>query len=99
MTPKRWLLSLIFQVIVIKFCFLFQLQQGLLFALKRCHSGDAYITGKSLEGVSGWTILRRMLKHVWPKDRPDLKRRVVAAVVLLVAAKVICINFISSTTF
>jgi len=28
-----------------------------------------------------------MLKHVWPKDRPDLKRRVVAAVVLLVGAK------------
>lgn len=33
-------------------------------------------------------ILKSMLKHIWPKDRRDLKIRVVAAVCLLVAAKV-----------
>ena len=44
---------------------------------------------KSLSSLNGLAILRSMLKHVWPKDRPDLKRRVVAAVVLLVGAKVI----------
>ena len=91
-----------FQVIVIKInCFLFHLQQGLPFVSNRHHYGGTDINSKSLAGLSsvnGWTILRRMLRHVWPKDRPDLKRRVVAAVVLLVAAKVICINFVSSTT-
>lgn len=82
-------------------CFLFHLQQGLPFVSNRHHYGGTDINSKSLAGlssVSGWTILRRMLRHVWPKDRPDLKRRVVAAVVLLVAAKVICINFVSYTT-
>lgn len=56
----------------------------------RQQHGGANITEKSLKGLSssnGLTILKRMLKHVWPKDRPDLKRRVVAAVVLLVGAK------------
>ena len=46
------------------------------------------MTAQSLKGVSGLAILKRMLKHVWPKDRPDLKRRVVAAVALLIGAKV-----------
>ena len=65
----------------------------------RQQHGGANITEKSLKGVSssnGLTILKRMLKHVWPKDRPHLKRRVVAAVVLLVGAKVhTCINPLS----
>ena len=46
------------------------------------------MTAQSLKGVNSLTILKRMLKHVWPKDRPDLKRRVVAAVTLLIGAKV-----------
>ncbi|XP_029200623.2 iron-sulfur clusters transporter ABCB7, mitochondrial-like [Acropora millepora] len=65
-------------------------KQGLPFVSNRHHYGGSDINSKSLAGLSsvnGWTILRRMLRHVWPKDRPDLKRRVVAAVVLLVAAK------------
>ena len=68
------------------------LQQGLLFVAGRQQHAGANITAESLKGVSsvsGWVILRRMLKHVWPKDRPDLKKRVVAAVVLLVGAKVL----------
>ena len=58
---------------------------------KRQQHGGANVTAKSLKGLpssTGVTILKRMLKHVWPKDRPDLKRRVVAAVVLLIGAKV-----------
>ena len=65
----------------------------------RQQHGGANITEKSLKGIrssNGLTILRRMLKHVWPKDRPDLKRRVVAAVVLLVGAKVPVHLFIKS---
>lgn len=73
-----------------KICMLHQ-QPGLLFVSKRQQHGGANITGKSLKSVSstdGLSIIKRMLKHVWPKDRPDLKRRVVAAVVLLIGAKV-----------
>ena len=55
------------------------------------------MTAQTLKGVNSLTILKRMLKHVWPKDRPDLKRRVVAAVSLLIGAKVkeslILLNF------
>ena len=38
--------------------------------------------------ISGWKIVRVMLKHVWPKDQPSLKARVVIAVGLLFGAKV-----------
>ncbi|KXJ22813.1 ATP-binding cassette sub-family B member 7, mitochondrial [Exaiptasia diaphana] len=44
---------------------------------------------KKLITASSLHILKSMAKHVWPKDRRDLKIRVVAAVVLLVAAKVV----------
>ena len=37
---------------------------------------------------SGWRILKVMWKHVWPKDKPSLKVRVLVAVGLLVGAKV-----------
>jgi hypothetical protein len=40
--------------------------------------------------ISGWKIVRVMLKHVWPKDQPSLKARVVIAVGLLFGAKVYC---------
>ena len=54
--------------------------------------GAAAVTEDSfkrrLASLSGVAIIRSMLKHVWPKDRPDLKRRVIAAVGLLIAAKV-----------
>ena len=39
--------------------------------------------------LSGWKIIKEMLKHVWPKDKPSLKVRVVLAVGLLFGAKVI----------
>ncbi|PFX34198.1 ATP-binding cassette sub-family B member 7, mitochondrial-like [Stylophora pistillata] len=65
-------------------------EPGLLFVSKRQQHGGTNITSKSLKNVSSTdslSIIKRMLKHVWPKDRPDLKRRVVAAVVLLIGAK------------
>lgn len=38
--------------------------------------------------LSGWKILSTMWKHIWPRDKPALKVRVVAAVSLLIGAKV-----------
>ncbi len=38
--------------------------------------------------LSGWKILREMMRHIWPSDQPSLKARVVIAVGLLVGAKV-----------
>ena len=57
-------------------------------AKRQQHGGGNVTSLKGISSVSGLTIIRRMLRHVWPKDRPDLKRRVVAAVVLLIGAKV-----------
>lgn len=37
-------------------------------------------------------ILRMMMRYVWPKDRPDIKRRVVFSLGLLLAGKVISIQ-------
>ncbi|VDQ10210.1 unnamed protein product [Trichobilharzia regenti] len=39
--------------------------------------------------MSDWTIISRLLKYVWPKDRPEIRLRVVAAVVLLLSSKVV----------
>lgn len=38
-----------------------------------------------------WHLLRGLLPFVWPKDRPDLRRRVVLAAIVLVVAKVITV--------
>ena len=38
--------------------------------------------------LNGWKIIRVMVRHVWPRDRPWLKVRVVTALGLLVGAKV-----------
>lgn len=37
----------------------------------------------------GWGTLRRFLPYLWPKDRPDLKRRIVGAMVLVLLAKAV----------
>ncbi|OTF81365.1 ABC transporter sub-family B, mitochondrial-like protein [Euroglyphus maynei] len=42
--------------------------------------------------VSGWQIVRQMLSYTWPKDRPDLRNRVIMAMGLLVAAKAVSIS-------
>src|SRR6187200_2648108 len=36
-----------------------------------------------------FAVLRELLPYVWPADRPDLRRRVVFALLALVAAKAI----------
>ena len=38
--------------------------------------------------LAGWKILKEMVKHIWPRNQPGLKARVVAAFGLLVGAKV-----------
>ena len=38
--------------------------------------------------LEGWRIIREMLRHVWPKEQPSLKARVVIALGLLAGAKV-----------
>lgn len=47
---------------------------------------------KSSSGVYNKQILKQMIQHVWPKDRPQVKRRVVISLALLIAGKVISIQ-------
>ena len=49
--------------------------------------GAHNVTDDSTE-LAGWKIVREMVRHIWPRDRPDLKLRVVGALGLLVSAKV-----------
>lgn len=42
---------------------------------------------KTRETLTGWQLIQRLLKFVWPKDNPAIKRRVLVAVALLIAAK------------
>nr|AAQ06433.1 ABC7 protein [Caenorhabditis elegans] len=37
--------------------------------------------------LSGYQLVQRLLKFVWPKDKPEIKRRVLVALCLLIAAK------------
>ena len=36
---------------------------------------------------SGWNTLRRFLPYLWPSERPDLRWRIIGAVLLILAAK------------
>lgn len=55
------------------------------------HSAGAQKAAANGKTVSFLGILQRLLPFVWPKDRPDLKRRVVLAAVVLVLAKVVTV--------
>ena len=35
----------------------------------------------------GWATLRRFLPYLWPRDRPDLRMRIVIAMILVLLAK------------
>lgn len=59
----------------------------MLFRRQHAGPGFSYVTDETVE-LSGWKIIRVMLKHIWPRDKPSLKARVVIAVGLLFAAKV-----------
>ncbi len=47
--------------------------------------------GDNKPGGNHFSILRTLLPFVWPQDRPDLKRRVVAAGFVLVLAKLVTV--------
>ncbi len=41
---------------------------------------------------AGWATVRRFLPYLWPKDRPDLRRRIAIAALFVVIAKVIVLS-------
>jgi ABC-type transport system involved in Fe-S cluster assembly fused permease/ATPase subunit len=42
--------------------------------------------------ISGWRTIRRVVPYMWPDDHPWVKRRVVAALIVLVMAKLIAVT-------
>ena len=38
---------------------------------------------------AGWHTVRRFLPYLWPKDRPELRRRIAGAIVFVVLAKIV----------
>ena len=40
---------------------------------------------------SGWTTVRRVMPYLWPPDEPWVRRRVVIALVVLVASRLISV--------
>ena len=47
----------------------------------------SHVVDESAE-LAGWRIIREMVKHIWPREHPKLKARVVIALGLLIGAKV-----------
>ena len=46
----------------------------------------------SNQQISGKEIIREMLQYVWPKNRPEIKRRVLLSLALLITGKVVSIQ-------
>ncbi len=42
--------------------------------------------------ASGWQTIRRVMPYLWPEDQPWVKRRVILALVLLLAAKLVSVT-------
>lgn len=40
------------------------------------------------ESAKGWIIVKKMFTYIWPKDKPEIRRRVIISLGLLVGAKV-----------
>ena len=55
--------------------------------------------GEEVTKIAGWRIIREMLKHVWPRDQPTLKARVVIALGLLVGAKACVCTYSGNSDF
>ncbi|CAH8618754.1 unnamed protein product [Schistosoma haematobium] len=58
--------------------------------LQHSHGPSDNLSNPALEQkaiLSDWTIIRRLLKYVWPQDRPEIRLRVVAAMLLLLSSK------------
>ena len=61
-----------------------------------CRQFGAHSVTDDKADLAGWKIIREMIRHIWPRDQPDLKLRVVAALGLLVSAKVTIVTAIMS---
>ncbi|CAN8017528.1 unnamed protein product, partial [Ixodes persulcatus] len=48
--------------------------------------------GVSAKSVSGWSIIKQMFTYLWPKEKPEIRRRVLVAMAILILAKVINIE-------
>jgi hypothetical protein len=48
----------------------------------------SHIDGRELD-LKFWPIIKEMVGHIWPKEHPSLKARVVGALGLLVGAKLL----------
>ena len=48
--------------------------------------------GKTISRDEGWRTLRRFLPYLWPADRPGLRRRIVLAMLLVLAAKAVTLS-------
>ncbi|GBL99978.1 ATP-binding cassette sub-family B member 7, mitochondrial [Araneus ventricosus] len=48
--------------------------------------------GAPKENVKGWTIVKKMFTYIWPKDKPEIRKRVVLSVGLLISAKLLSIE-------
>ena len=56
---------------------------------RQLHSSPAGITTETMKKeLNALPIIKTMLGYIWPRDQPELKVRVVAALSLLVGAKV-----------
>ena len=64
-----------------------RVRPGQLLVVSRQFHGSSVIHDKTPK-LNGLKIIREMVRHVWPRDRPWLKVRVVTALGLLVGAKV-----------
>ncbi|XP_022704054.1 ATP-binding cassette sub-family B member 7, mitochondrial-like isoform X2 [Varroa jacobsoni] len=42
--------------------------------------------------ITGWKIVREMFKYIWPKDKPHIRRTVLSALGILVAAKLMNVS-------
>ncbi|ODQ65738.1 mitochondrial ABC transporter [Nadsonia fulvescens var. elongata DSM 6958] len=58
----------------------------------KAETARAEAAAKAAESASDRRILRDMVKYLWPKDNPSAKVRVVIALTLLVAAKILNVN-------
>jgi ATP-binding cassette subfamily B protein len=45
--------------------------------------------GRLISREDGWATLKRFLPYLWPADRPDLKRRIIGAVIFILLAKAV----------
>ncbi|WP_380052921.1 ABCB family ABC transporter ATP-binding protein/permease [Falsihalocynthiibacter sp. SS001] len=57
--------------------------------MRRLTPTDAAL--KSGPKGGGWNVIRRVIPYVWPKDQPWIKRRVVAAMIMLLMSKLVAV--------